>query len=365
MTASEKGNHTSPTPDRRLNLEDLLRLNTELRALTKTEAPLAAGLRAMGREMKGGRLKRAIAELVARLEEGDDLADALEDQSGQIPTLYVQLVRAGMAMGNVSIVLAMLTRHFQGLLALRRRVVELAVYPVLLSVVGLSITAWIVFATIPEYVIMYQELGVDLPLMTALYAPVTVDGPLVVTIIVSAVLAVFSSLLWVGLTQRGRLLLERVYLTMPGLGGLLRSLWTARLCRTLALLLRNRLPMPTAFSLVAGATGSALARRMAEGIAAQTEQGDSFGAALEASPLSRLFFANTAVLILCAAEESGDLHGALEQLADAAEVSAEGYARAIQSLVPAGFAVVSGLLVLVLVGAMILPLINLMEHCMG
>jgi len=319
----------------------------------------------MAKELRGGRLKPAVDDIAGRVENGETLADALEARGREFPPLYVHLIRAGIASGNLSGVLVMLTRHVTAIVELRRRVTEYAVYPAALAAFGVLLTGWIALVTVPRYVEMYEDLGVQMPTLTIWASRAASDGWLVGSGALAVLAVAFLAVRLLRRTRPGQVALERVLLTVPAVGGLLRALWTARFCNTLALLLRSNIPLPTSFGLIAEATGSALARQLTEEVAHRTAEGVSFGEALAGSNVSTVFFTNSAHLILSAGDESGDLASALEHSGAAAEARVDNCSRTIQSLVPVVFALATGLLVVVLVCAMILPFFSLLGHCAG
>jgi len=352
-------------PGRRIGLEGFLLLNRHLEALARSQAPLAGGLRIMAQEMQQYGLKQCVGDIAQRLEAGEGLGEALENRVAELPGLYVHLVRAGIAAGDLPGVLSSLTSHFEDLLALRRRVLGSGVQAVIVAAFGLLLTGWVVFTTVPRYLCLYGELGVERPAFTALYGYIGPAGCMAASIAALGIALSTVGLVCFRWTQWRRLQLERLCLRVPGVGGLLRSFWSARLCSTLALLLRNGVPLPRAFSLVAGAVGSALAEQMVMEVSARTDQGEALGAALRASPLSSVFFSNTALLILTASEQSGDLPAAIEQLGASADIQTHGYSQTLQAMVPVAYAVASSVLVAGFVLAMIGPLYNLLGYSMN
>ena len=96
------------------------------------------------------RVNRVLEDLQARVRGGSTFSAALEQQGGQFPRLYINMVRAGETSGALDGVLARLAEYLERTADLRETVVSALVYPLILLVVaGIGASA---FQNLPQFV---------------------------------------------------------------------------------------------------------------------------------------------------------------------------------------------------------------------
>ena len=83
---------------------------------------------------------RPCAELREDIQQGANLADALIKHPGWFTPLYVNMVRAGQAAGNLDTVLTRLAGYMQSQRALRRKIVGALTYPLMIGIDVIVVT---------------------------------------------------------------------------------------------------------------------------------------------------------------------------------------------------------------------------------
>ncbi len=130
----------SATPSMR-NLEVLTAATRQMGTLLSSGIPLAETLKAMIEQSEDKRIETMFREIRERINQGASLADALAEHPYMFGELYVNMVRAGEATGNVDVVLRRLADYLQAQRALRRKVVSALTYPVMMIGIGRSAAA--------------------------------------------------------------------------------------------------------------------------------------------------------------------------------------------------------------------------------
>jgi type II secretory pathway component PulF len=315
---------------RAVSSEEFAIFNAELAAACRRGVPLPGALRALSREMRGRRFRRAADEAAAAVEAGRDLGAALAGHPAAFPPAYVALVRAGLAAGDLGGILLVFSREARLTGQLRRNTTGALVYPGLVLAVASLIMAMIGWTLLP----FVQEMAAGIP-MPALdefllsLAPAMRWAPLIVGGLIAAAAGGWR-LLAAG-RARARWLAAAQF-KVPFVGPFLRAVALTRFCRTLAAALAGRVPVPDAVCLAGLATGNPAVAAAADAAAAAVREGTPMSEGLEGA--SRLFPA-TLVWMLGLGESRGEAVPALEEYAQLQQEAAERLGRAVPAVAAA------------------------------
>ncbi|MEN8174927.1 MAG: type II secretion system F family protein [Pseudomonadota bacterium] len=290
---------------------ELYLFTRELAALLRAGLPLDSALGVLGEIASQETVKPVIASLRDAIRRGRSLSEAMQAE-GHFGRFYVNMVRAGEAGGVLDQVLTRLAEHLERARALRETVVSALIYPaILLSVALISVMVLLVFV-VPQFSDLFQDMGKALPLPTRIVIAagefLTGYWWLLVALVVGAVVLMRRNLRRPEFRQR----VDARLLRLPLFGDLLLKSETVRFTRTFATLLASGVTVAEALS-IAGAT------------AQNSVVGDSVGEAAEQVRRGRRIsdvlkdvspFPPLSLHLIRVGEESGDLEGMLEQVAE-------------------------------------------------
>src|SRR5262245_24248781 len=148
------------------NLEILTGVTRQMGTLLGSGIPLAETLKAMVEQAEQRSTETMFREIRESINQGASLADALSNHPQMFSELYVNMVRAGEASGNVDIVLKRLADYLQSQRALRRKVVSALTYPVMMIGIGLIVVAILMTVVVPKITGMLTDTGQTLPTPT-------------------------------------------------------------------------------------------------------------------------------------------------------------------------------------------------------
>ncbi len=120
-----------------LNPDQFAFLNRQLAALIADGVPLDGALRETARDLSGP-LQTELRALEADLSKGVSLDEAIGKR--RLPELYIRLVRAGAAGGDLGSALNTAADHFEETARLRRRIRSALTYPAIVLVVGIGLS---------------------------------------------------------------------------------------------------------------------------------------------------------------------------------------------------------------------------------
>lgn len=333
----------------------ILQFTQQLATLLGAGQPLdrALGLLLELPEAAAGR--RLVERVREAVRGGAPLSTALDQQHGVFPRLYVNLVRAGEAGGNLQETLARLADYLERNAKLRARVGNALIYPAILIVMVFVSVAFLLAVVVPQFQVLFESLDAELPWYSAL----VMESSLFVRRwwwLLGLLLAGGITWLawWLGQPGPRRALDERV-LRLKLVGDLVAKLDTARLARTLGTLVRNGVPLLSALNLARPVLGNRVLAEAVEAAAEEVKTGSGLGHALA----RRKCFPRLAVQMVQVGEESGELDTMLLKVADTFEQeTGNALERLLAALVPA-ITLVMVLLVAVVIVSVLLPIYDL------
>ncbi len=336
-------------------LKDVAWFSRQLYVLVSSGTQLADALHALERQARPGLWRETLTSLRTRVEEGSSLAAATEPHGNYFDPICRNLIAAGESSGHLVEMFDRLAGLKQKQLKIRNSVLGALMYPCMLVTVGVSIFVLLLLFVIPRFAGLFQTMDVPLPWSTALllHASEAFRGYwwLVLLLVAGA-----ASAGVVGLrTGRGRRLRDTLALRMPYLGGVVRSLATARIISLLGMLMEARIPVLEALRHVRHATGNSFYQELISRAEESVAKGEAMSAAFD-NP--RLIDPS-----ICEAIRSGESSGEIDRLllnvSNFLDEENEVIVRSLTSIIEPLVLIVMGLLVGLISICMFLPLFDL------
>jgi type IV pilus assembly protein PilC len=335
-------------------LDDFMVWNRELAALLKAGLPLLQALDLMLERMSNPHFKAVMTDIRDRVKSGEDLSEAFAAHGELFPRLYPSTLKAGERSGELEQVIRRFIRYLKLVMDARRRVVSALIYPVVLICLSIAMISVMMVYVVPKITLFFQNLEVQLPLMTRVL--IAVSGfahDNVVWLLLGAALAAFAFRAW-SRTEGGRLGLDRLKLKLPFLGPVLQRFAITEFCRSLATLLAGGIPLVPALEIATGAVGNLEVRRAIEPQIQLVREGKPFHEALERSGV----FVEMSVDMIKVGEATGSLDEMLTSVADFLDEQIETRMARILSLIEPMMLVFMGIIVAMILVAIYLPLVS-------
>ena len=302
----EKGFHSRP----RMKVGDLLLFTTEMSDLLASGMTLGTALHALAQRKTGKAQDAIVTDLRDEIVQGASLSGALARWPESFPALFVSMVKAGEASGQLSGVLERLVKHYERVLSAREKVSMAMVYPLIVTVVGFGAMIFMMAFVIPKFSDMFAELGGTLPLPTRILIGLS-DGLLkygwaLAIGIFFAVVAVQRAFK----TPAGIEWRDRALLRMPVAGNIIRANAFASFAHTLGTLLANGVQVLQALAIVEHTVGNTIIAKAIHEAKDRVTDGSSISRPLSQDGV----FPRLLTDMLAIGEESGDMSGALEHI---------------------------------------------------
>lgn len=342
----------------RLSVQALSRLTQQLATLLQAGQSLERALGILLRLPGRPSLAQLLGRIRERVKSGQSLSAAMAQENGQFSTLYLSLVRAGEAGGELGEALSQLAAYLDRWQTVRGEVINALIYPAFLVVGVLSSLLLLLTYVVPEFVPVFEGLGVPIPLITQIILDA---GVFLGEYGVWLVALVIGAMLLVGARQRRperRLRLDRRALHLRIIGPLWQLLETARLSRTLGTLLNHGVPLLTALNISLDVCVNRAIRAAVLAATHKVKEGGLLSSALIAENV----LPDLALQMIHVGEESGQLDCMLLNVADVFDLEAKrSIDRLLAAMVPTLTLVMTALVALIMF-AIMLPLMSLTSN---
>jgi general secretion pathway protein F len=259
---------------------ELTEATRELASLLAAGQDIDRALRLMAEEAPNKRVGAVLGRVRDSVRDGVALAAALQREPKSFPRLYLGLVRAGEAGGDLAGTLERLAEQLERSRSLTAAVQSAMVYPAILLLAAIGSIVLLLTQVLPQFVPLFAENGLALPASTAFLLGL---GHAVSAYGLYALLAVAAGTL--GLRQALqrpdiRLIWDRLMLRLPLTGGIAREILATRLSRTLGMLLINGVALLPALGIVEEVLGNKAAQHAVREAAESAKTGQGMSRAL-------------------------------------------------------------------------------------
>ena len=341
----------------RVSFKQLTTFTTQLSTLQDAGLPIVRSLKILEGQMKPGNLRTTVGLVAEDVESGSTFSEALSKHPRAFDKLYVNMVKAGEMGGVLDTILRRLSEFMEKSQKLKKRIIGAAVYPIaVLSVAGLILAA-ILLWVVPRFKKIFGDLGIDLPALTQLLismSNIIVNWWFLIPLIPASLYVaykVFTS------SKSGRYITDKIVLSMPVFGQIIRKSSISRFTRTLGTLISSGVPILEALAIVKNAIGNQVIARTVSAVHERIRGGESI-----AEPLAQSGeFDDIVVNMIDVGEETGELDKMLIKIADNYDEEVDVLVGSMVSLLEPLLIISMGLVIGFIVVALFLPLIQLIE----
>ena len=339
----------------RVGLDDLVLMTRQLALLLQSGNGLVPSVGALAQQMGSPGLRAVLPQVHAHLEEGRSLSHCLEAHPRVFDQLFVSIVRAGEASGELRESLSRLADILETRRRLRASIREAMTYPLVLTVIMFGVVVFMVTYLVPRFGHLFEALGDALPWSTRLiFAAIGfVRSRWWILPPIALVAGLGARALW--RREATRRAWDWLRVSLPLIGRLHTEAYMFQLFSAFGLLLGSRVPHLGAIEIVRQTVRNA---RYA-GFFASLQQHVEAGRGVAQAFREAEFLPETVKLMVATGEMSGALDTVMMQLSQHYREELERDIRRLSTLVEPVMLVIMGLVVGFIATAFILPLFRL------
>lgn len=333
-------------------------LARQLATMVSSGLSLLRALHVLEEQTPNELLKKVIGDVRGDVETGLSLSQAMAKHPKVFNRLFVSMVQAGEAGGNLEEVLERVAIQLEKDDHLRRTVKSAMVYPTMIAAFAVLVLIGMVMFIIPIFAQMFDDLGGELPPLTAFMVGLSgaMRGYWYLFFTVPFALA-FAFKRWKA-SDSGQLMWDRFKLRLPmQIGDIVLKVAVARFARTLGTLTASGVPILQALDITAQTAGNRVITDPMAEVVERVKEGQAL-----AAPLTKIgVFPTMVTQMLAVGEETGALDSMLHKLADFYDDEIAAKLKSLTSIIEPLMMILVGCIVGVVVVAMYLPMFKIFE----
>ena len=352
--SSQKGKASRRT---KIRTNDLSILTRQMATLLESGMTVEETLSAVIKQSEGHKIKTVMSDVRSLVTEGYSLSDAIALYPNSFPEIYRASIAAGEQSGTLDNVLERLADYLEDSHAMQQKITQAIVYPIFLFFVCAAILVVLITVVVPKIVGVYEDTNQELPGLTQMVIKLSdfmVEYGVIlgigIVLLIIAIRAIFQ--------QDGpKLWLHTLYLKIIGLRKMVQNVDSARMSRTLSIMVGSGVPILSSMRASEGVMNNRVLQKDLQLATEEVAQGVSIGRALDRNGN----FPPLLVHMVASGENSGRLGHMLEKAATATENEMQTRISMMVSLLGPLMILFMGSLVLTIILAILMPMFQLQQ----
>jgi len=341
-----------------VKLQDIVIYLRQFATLIKAGVTIVDATNILSQQTDSKKLGAALRDIESELRQGQPFSDAAEKHKKIFEPMFINMVRAGEAGGNMEETLERLAEHFEKQHQTRQKIKSAMAYPIVVGIVAVAVVIFMLVSVVPTFVGMFADFGADLPAITqfVMDASAFMQRFWWLILLIALVIGITFNLL--NNRKQTRYYLDLLKLRMPIFGKMLQKAALARMTRTLSSLFSSGVPILQALSIVEKVVENEVIARVIKASREELARGGS----LTGPMVAHWAFPPLTTQMIAIGEETGSLDAMLSKVAEFYEKEVENSTDQLKSLIEPLMIVFLAGIVGVIVLAIMVPMFDMFNH---
>lgn len=337
------------------NLQDLAMITRQIATLLASGIQIMEALTCVIDQAEDRKLKGILMDIRERVASGTGFSEALREHAAFFGELYINMVKAGEAAGNLDKVMFKIADYLLAQHRIRARVTAALTYPVMMITVAVGVVIFLLAFVVPRITEILKKQAKALPLPTEILMTTATIMRHTWWVWILFFVVLFIVYNQLRKTPAGRLWVDSMWLKVPVLGMLLRKSSISRFAITFSTLLESGLPAVEGLGVVKRVVGNELIAQVIEGARLRILEGSDIATPFRQSSV----FPPVVVYMMKVGEESGQLPELLRKVSQAYDEEVEIQAQRLTSLLEPVLIVTMAGIVAFIVLSVLLPVLQM------
>lgn len=322
---------------------------------------LAAGvtilnaLQMLSEQTENKTLREVTKEVQIDVEKGESLTSAMSKHRDTFPPLLIHMVEAGEASGSLEIAFERMAIQFEKQAKVQGQVKKALTYPIVVICVAIIVVIVMLVVVFPQFQEMFDSLGSDLPGITKMVIAMSNFVQhfwwLLILLVGLAVLGIQTF----RKTPNGQVFFSRLALRMPIVNQLTVKSASATFARTMSTLLAAGIPLVNGVEIITKIIGNVIIKDALNDTVDEIKRGVPLSVPLRESGV----FPPMVHQMTKIGEETGNVEGMLEKVADYYEEEVEVTTASMTALLEPMIIILLGVIIMFILLAIYIPILSM------
>ncbi|GAB6992011.1 type II secretion system F family protein [Paenibacillus pini] len=303
-------------------------------------------------------LRKALMNVEEELRSGKPLSVAAAVHEKIFPPMFINLVQAGEATGNLDETLDRLATFFEKQHYGMQKVKSALTYPIAIGIVAIVVVIFLLTNIVPTFATMFAQFDAELPTITKIVLAISNWMQSFWWVIILLFIALIVLALIILKNSYSKYYLDYAILKMPIFGKLVQKSVIARMTRTLSSLFKSSVPILEALSIVE----KVVMNEVMIGVLRESRASLESGKSLSDPMKQHWIFPPMVTQMIAIGEQSGSLDLMLEKVSDFYEKEVDATADALKGLIEPLMIIFLAGVVGFIVLSIIVPMFDIFNH---
>lgn len=299
-------------------------------------------------------LKKTLIEMEAELREGTPLSQTYEKYPKLFKPLFINMIRAGEATGNIDATLERLATYYDKQYRTKQKVMSALTYPIILLVLTIIVVLFLLIFIVPIFVDMFEGMNAELPGITKFVLSISEGVQAFWWLLLPMVGIVVTLVTLMKKDEKARYFLDNLLLKLPIFGKLLQKSAMARTTSTLASLFASSVPVLQAVDITEKVVGNQVIAKVLHEGRESLERGNSLTLPMR----DHWAIPPLVTQMIVIGEQTGSLDSMLQEVAGFYEAEVEATTDRLKALIEPIMIVVLAGVVGIIVLAIMMPMLE-------
>ena len=236
----------------------IIEFTKQMSILLNSEIKLTESLSVMIEQIPEARFKNVVTDMRDRVVTGESFTDAMGDYTEYFDIIYISMIKVGEATGTLGKTMETISNFMEKRRRIEAKIMTAMIYPLCIVTIGMGAIIFLTTFVLPKIITQIQKAGMPLPWITkALMASsyVMIHYWYIIAAVIFAIVWAIRKFLR---TEKGAYFRDKLLLSLPIFGPLIRQRVVSRFASTLSTLLGSGLSMAESLKVVAEVTGNVI-----------------------------------------------------------------------------------------------------------
>jgi type II secretory pathway component PulF len=326
---------------RGISTRELIFFTSQLSLMIEIGTALNVGLDSIAKQIKNPMFKQVITDIIADVEGGSLLSDAMGKYPRIFSNVYVSLVKAGENSGELKQMLD--------------RAVTVQEKQEKFLATTVTVVIFLLTFVFPRFAVLFEEIEDILPASTKflLYLSTTIRSSWLSAVILAGIIV--GGIYIFAKSRTGRLLIDRLKMSIPVLADACIRIYLVQMMRTLGFLMLCNVPLMDALRITRAGINNLIFTRFIDETTNHLKEGRGMSLAF----IESSFIPESAKQIVKTGEETQNIAKVMLRLSDYYEGEIDDQMKKFATIIEPALLIVMGVVVGTIVMSLILPIFKL------